>query len=117
DRSAINQAAGLPLPNRELRAWVLADADAAGVDPPSLNRVRKELQRWVHQHVLEDVGVIEPGPGDIDRRIAEIRALVGAIAPLARGKTAAIVAQLGQLSDLANGRVEQIECDQQKVPQ
>ena len=48
DRSAITQAAALPLPNRELREWVMADAEAMGCDAPSLNRVRKHLQRWVH---------------------------------------------------------------------
>ncbi len=70
DRGAIIQAAGLPLPNRELRDWVIADAEAAGVEAPSLNRVRKELQRWVHVQVLSEVGSIQPGEGNLNRQIA-----------------------------------------------
>ncbi len=84
DRGALNQAAGLPLPNRELREWVVADAEAAGFEAPSLNRVRKELQRWVHDQVLNEIGPIQPGAGNIDGQIGQIRAIVARIAPDSR---------------------------------
>lgn len=108
DRNAINQAAGLPLANRELREWTIVDANAAGLQPPSLNRVRKELQRWVHTQLLGEVGVIEPGQQDVGFRIAQIRALVAEIAPNAREETTRIVLRIGERSELPHGRGEQI---------
>lgn len=109
DRAAINQAAGLPLPNRELREWVLADATAAGIDPPSLNRVRKELQRWVHSQVLHEVGPIEPGDGNVNRHIGDIRTIVAGIAPNARAETANIIARLRTASEFSNGGIEDVK--------
>lgn len=109
DRTAIEQAAALPLPNRELREWVLADATAAGLEAPSLNRVRKTLQRWVQAQVLDDVGIIPPEQGDIGRHIDRIRMLVAEIAPNARAETARIVVTLGAPSELAGGGGKQIE--------
>lgn len=109
DRGAINQAAGLPLPNRELREWVVADAEAAGVEAPSLNKVRKELQRWVNAQVLEEIGTIQPGEGSVNRQIGHIRSIVMRVAPQARTETTRIVLQLGSASDLAHMGIEEIE--------
>ena len=103
DRGAINQAAGLPLPNRELREWTIADAKAAGIDPPSLNRVRKELQRWVNNRLLSEIGIIEPEQGSVNGRIAQIRVLVAEMAPNARNETTNIVLRLAESSELASG--------------
>lgn len=109
DRSALNQAAGLPLPNRELREWVAADAAAAGFEAPSLNKVRKELQRWVHDQVLNEIGPILPGVGNIEGQIGQIRAIVARVAPNSREETARIVVKLGRLSELADMGVEQVQ--------
>ncbi|MFT4037360.1 MAG: hypothetical protein QM692_04205 [Thermomicrobiales bacterium] len=109
DRGAINQAASLPLPNRELREWTIADAEAAGIEAPSLNQVRKQLQRWVNAQLLDEIGVIEPSQGNTNARIAQIRAKVAQIAPNARAETTRIVLRLGQPSELAGGGGEQIE--------
>jgi hypothetical protein len=108
DRAAINQAAGLPLANRELREWIVADSEAAGIEAPSLNRVRKELQRWVHSQLLDEIGVIEPEQGNLGQQIARIRSRVAEIAPNARGETVRIVLRLGELSELAEGGGEQV---------
>ncbi len=108
DRSAVNQASALPLPNRELREWVVADAAAIDVEAPSLNRVRKALQRWVHDQVLEEIGSIEPGQGDLDRQIGQIRAIVARISPNARVETTRIIERMGAL-DLPNVGIEQVE--------
>jgi hypothetical protein len=117
DRAAINQAAALPLPNRELREWTLADATALGIVPPSLNRVRKELQRWVHQLVLGEIGIIEPGKARVPDEIARIRALVAAIAPQARAETSRIVRQISAASDLSGGGVEEVLGGQEDIAQ
>ena len=109
DRSAINQAAGLPLPNRELREWTIADAQAAGIDAPSLNRVRKELQRWVNDQLLAEIGIIEPAQERVSRRVAQIREMVAEIAPNARAETTRIVLRLGAASELAGGRGEHVQ--------
>ncbi len=108
DRAAINQAAGLPLANRELREWIVADSETGGVEPPSLNRVRKELQRWVHTQLLDEIGVIEPEQGNVGQQIARIRDIVAEIAPNARAETGRIVLLLGEPSELASGGGEQI---------
>ncbi len=115
DRNAINQAAALPLPNRELREWVAADATAAGLEPPSLNQVRKALQRWVHAQVLEAIGIIHPDRGAVDRSIVRIRTLVSEIEPTARAQATRIVLQLGEPSESPGGRGEQIQRDEQHI--
>ncbi|MEZ4665090.1 MAG: hypothetical protein R2835_00185 [Thermomicrobiales bacterium] len=112
DRGVLHQAASLPLPNRVLREWVLADAAAAGISAPSLNRVRKSLQHWVQEAVISDIGPIQPGNGNIDRQAAQIRAIVADLASQARTETARIVLQLGSASDLPDLSVEQVEGDQ-----
>ncbi len=117
DRGALNQAAGLPLPNRELREWVERDANAAGVDAPSLNKVRKELQRWVHDQVFSEVGPIQPGEGNLDQQIGQIRSIVARIAPQSRSETTRIVRTLGSASDLADVGVEEIQGKEERVPQ
>ncbi len=117
DRGAINQAAGLPLANRELREWTLADAEAAGLEAPSLNQVRKQLQRWVNAQLLEEIGVIEPSQGNTNARIAQIRAKVAEIAPNARAETTRIVLRLGVASELAGGGREHIEGDEHDIPE
>lgn len=109
DRGAINQAAALPLPNRELREWVKEDADAIGIEAPSLNRVRKELQRWVHDQVLAEIGPIQPGVGNLDRQLGQIRAIVAFVAPHSRTETTRIVLRLGETSDLAHSGIERVE--------
>ncbi len=115
DRSAINQAAALPLPNRELREWVIADAEALGVEAPSLNRVRKALQRWVHDQVLDEIGAIEPGEGNLDRQIGQIRAIVARISPeRPSGNHDASCKRLGA-SDLAHVGIEQVESEQEHI--
>ena len=108
DRSAINQAAALPLPNRLLRDWVVADAGAAGLEPPSLNQVRKALQRWVQAQVLAEIGIIQPDRRPIEPLLTRIRALVVEIGQAARSETTRIVRELGEPSDLAGGGRQQI---------
>ena len=108
DRSAVNQASALPLPNRELREWVAVDAETFGVEAPSLNRVRKALQRWVHDQVLDEIGPIKPGEGNLDRQIGQIREVVARIAPYARTETASIVQRLGAL-ELPDVGIEQVK--------
>jgi hypothetical protein len=115
DRGAINQAAGLPLPNRELREWTVADSLALGVDPPSLNRVRKELQRWVHQQLLDEIGVIEPIGTNVPAQIARMRGLVAAITPNARAETKRIVRQISADSDSSRGGIKQVLGKQEDV--
>lgn len=117
DRGAVNQAVGLPLPNRELREWVMADAQTAGVEAPSLNRVRKELQRWVHEQVLAEVGPIQPNGGDLNRQIGQIRSIVARLLPDARDETARIVRRSGDGSNLAHVRVEEVECEKEHIPE
>jgi len=109
DRTVIEQAAALPLPNRELREWVSVAAVAAGLEAPSLNRVRKTLQRWVQAQVLDEVGIIRPDEGNVGRHIDRIRGLVAGIAPYARAETARIVMTLGAPSELADSGGEQVE--------
>ena len=59
-RSAVDQAAGLPIPGRDLRARAVAIAQAAGADPPSGNQVRRRLGSW-HRGALRDpFGPISP---------------------------------------------------------
>lgn len=79
-RERINDAASLPIVNRELREKVDAAASRAGRTAPSLNQVRRRIGAWFRDQLIEEFGPLHPPVDDftsvlrqIDRRSAELR--------------------------------------------
>jgi hypothetical protein len=59
-RTAIEHAANLPIPGKELRDRVARIAVRSGSEPPSVNQVRRRLGTWYRQEIKQRIGVIRP---------------------------------------------------------
>jgi hypothetical protein len=93
-RSAVDQAAGLPIPGRDLRARAVAIAQAAGADPPSGNQVRRRLGSW-HRGALRDrFGPISPPVADLPSILRQLADAGRDLAPQAERELDRIVLEL-----------------------
>lgn len=93
-RAAVDQVATLPLLNRELRARVVSLAETSGVEPPSLNQVRRRLSAWYRGQLRDQIGPLPPPVADFPRRLEEIGRLGAALAPQFERETERVVAEL-----------------------
>jgi hypothetical protein len=93
-RTAVDQAASLPILNRDLRALVGRLAEDRALDPPSLNQVRRRLGAWYRGQLRERVGPLEPPVPDLPRMLAEISQIGTAIAPRLEAEAVRIVNEL-----------------------
>lgn len=59
-RDLVNKMTAVPIVNRELREQLEKAALAAGVTPPSLNKVRRRIGSWFRDQLIEDFGPIMP---------------------------------------------------------
>lgn len=59
-RETVNRITSVPIVNRELREQLDAAVSAAGVEAPSMNRVRRRIGSWFRDQVVERVGLLEP---------------------------------------------------------
>ncbi|MBA2595594.1 MAG: hypothetical protein H0V00_03105 [Chloroflexia bacterium] len=71
-RAAIDQAASLPIPGRDLRPLTVAIAAAAGGEAPSSNQVRRRLGAWYRGALRERVGPILPPVDDLQPVLREV---------------------------------------------
>lgn len=93
-RTSVDQAASLPILNRDLRALVGRLAEDRALDPPSLNQVRRRLGAWYRGQLRERVGPLEPPVPDLPRMLAEISQIGTAIAPRLEAEAVRIVNEL-----------------------
>lgn len=107
-RAMVTQAANVPLANRELRAWLETDAERLAVSPPSLNKVRKELQRWIEARILDDLGPVDSDVVDLGSIIDRMRRIVSRSMPSVRDETTRIVAALAAASETTGRRRDEI---------
>ncbi len=63
-RAAVEQVTSLPIRNKVLRARLEASAEAAGVEAPSMSRVRKMLGSWYRARLRDELGPIVPPVAD-----------------------------------------------------
>ncbi|HYI24075.1 MAG TPA: hypothetical protein VD767_01580 [Thermomicrobiales bacterium] len=63
-RAAVEQVTALPVRNKLLRARIESSAARAGVEPPSMSRVRRMLGSWYRQRLREDLGPMMPPVAD-----------------------------------------------------
>jgi len=59
-RDIVNRITSVPIVNRELREALDAAVSAAGVEAPSMNKVRRRIGSWFRDQVIERVGPLAP---------------------------------------------------------
>lgn len=71
-RDVVNRITSVPIVNRELREQLDAAVNAAHVEAPSMNKVRRRIGAWFRDEVIDRVGVLEPPIADFPRVIHEL---------------------------------------------
>lgn len=71
-REVVNRITSVPIVNRDLRAELEAAVEIAGVEAPSMNRVRRRIGSWFRDEVIDRVGVLDPPFADFPRVIHEL---------------------------------------------
>jgi hypothetical protein len=109
-RSAVDQVAGLPISGRDLRAWVLEDAERLGLETaPSANRVRRRLGAWFRGELRTRLGTIEPPQQDLGDVLIRIGQESRRIAPMLRERTTEFVHELAQADESADAETFALE--------
>jgi hypothetical protein len=93
-RAAVDQAAGLPIPGRDLRVMAAKIARAAGVDPPSANQVRRRLSAWYRGILRDRFGPILPPAADLPSILRQLSDAARDLAPRAERELERIVLEL-----------------------
>src|SRR5215207_4007886 len=93
-RAAVDQAAALPIPSRDLRAMAAKIAQAAGGDPPSANQVRRRLGAWYRGALRDRFGPILPPVTDLPSVLRQLGNAGRDLAPQAERELERIVLEL-----------------------
>lgn len=80
-RSAVDQVTALPIINRDLRTRVFALAEARGVEPPSLNSIRRKLGVWYRGQFRERVGPLFPPVANLGDTLSELATIGASLQP------------------------------------
>jgi hypothetical protein len=100
-RAAVDQAAALPIPGRDLRAMAAKIAKAAGGDPPSANQVRRRLGAWYRGALRDRFGPILPPVTDLPSVLRQLGDAGRDLAPQAERELERIVLEL--MTDARSG--------------
>jgi hypothetical protein len=100
-RAAVDQAAALPIPGRDLRAMAAKIAQAAGGDPPSANQVRRRLGAWYRGVLRDRFGPILPPVADLPSILRQLGDAGRDLAPQAERELERIVLEL--VTDATSG--------------
>jgi hypothetical protein len=107
-RAAVDQVAGFPIPGRELREMAMQLAAVAGVEPPSVNQVRRRVGAWYRAALRERVGPISPPVADLASVLRQIGAAGRDLSPELRERAECaileLIAQNGQAEPVAAGQ-------------
>jgi hypothetical protein len=93
-RAAVDQVAALPLVSRDLRELILASAARAGVEPPSVNRVRRRVGAWYRGQLRDRLGPIMPPVPDLGSTLAQVGRVAAELAPAVRAEARRVVAEM-----------------------
>ncbi len=93
-RDLIDRAAGLPVPNKDLREWIEQDAARLGVEPPSANSVRRRLGVWHRRQLRQALGPIDPPRADIDQILKSVASCSRQFAPHFRQRITEIIIEI-----------------------
>ena len=93
-RAAVDQAAALPIPGRELRPMAAKIAAAAGGEPPSANQVRRRLGAWYRGALRDRFGPINPPVANLPSILRQLADAGRELAPHANDELERIVLEL-----------------------
>jgi hypothetical protein len=93
-RAAVDQAAALPIPGRDLRGMAAKIAQAAGGDSPSANQVRRRLGAWYRGALRDRFGPILPPVTDLPSVLRQLGNAGRDLAPQAERELERIVLEL-----------------------
>jgi hypothetical protein len=71
-RETVNRVTAVPIVNRELREEIEAAVAEAGVEAPSMNRVRRRIGSWFRDEVIKQVGLLTPPIADFPAVIHQL---------------------------------------------
>lgn len=74
-RDIVNRITLVPIVNRELRDELEAAVADAGVEAPSMNKVRRRIGSWFRDQIVERVGVLHPPIADFPAIIHDLEVL------------------------------------------
>ena len=106
-RQQVEHVAALPVLNRDLRDLILRISSEVGVEPPSMNSIRRRLGFWFRGEVRAAVGPLAPPIGHLPRTLREVGAVAAAIAPRVMDEATRIV--LEQLAAATEPDPDEIE--------
>lgn len=93
-RFAIDQATGFPISGKILRQRVEQQATAAGVAPPSTNKVRRIAGWWMRARIRAKFGPIDPPVDDMDALIRQLRLYSRSLTPEVTAYTQEVIREL-----------------------
>lgn len=71
-RAAIDHVTALPVSGKDLRSRIAIAARAAGVEPPSTNRVRRALGAWYREQYRVEFGPVNPPVDHFDNLLLKL---------------------------------------------
>jgi len=93
-RAAVDQVAALPIMGRDLRALVAEMAAAAGVEPPSLNQVRRRLGAWYRAQLRERVGPLPPPAPNLGETLQTLGRVGASLTPALNAEARRLITEL-----------------------
>lgn len=93
-RLAIDQVTGFPISGKLLRQRIEREATAAGVAPPSTNKVRRTAGAWMRARIRQEFGPIEPPVDDMNALIRRLRLYSRSLTPEVTAHTYEVIREL-----------------------
>jgi hypothetical protein len=101
NRAAVEQVAGLPILNRDLREMIARYSLDLGIEAPSMNQVRRRLGAWFRGELRDRVGPLDPPVPNLPAVLRDLAAIGAELAPRLPKETERIVLELGAQADEA----------------
>lgn len=74
-RDLVNRITSVPIVNRELREELEVAVKDAGVEAPSMNKIRRRIGSWFREQIIAKVGVLEPPVPDFPGTVQQLEML------------------------------------------
>lgn len=78
-RDLVNRITSVPIVNRELRDELEAAVKDAGVEAPSMNKVRRRIGSWFRDQIVAQIGVLQPPVTDFPAVVHQLELLSEAV--------------------------------------
>lgn len=98
-RAAVDQVAAPPLLGRDLRPMIAGLAEELGVEPPSVNQVRRRVGAWWRGELRARLGPLAPPVPDLPRALEEVARVSAELAPELEAQVARVVREVVALRE------------------